>query len=112
MANTFKLAGHVFDNSGAPSVGATVTTHTAGATTSTGAAATTNTDSAGYWEHLTQTTGVDVKIAVSSDIRWLRTEDRAILSELAIVESDDGQVANLYLAACRADQAGDSWRKR
>ena len=110
MANTFKLAGHVFDNSGAPSVGATVTTHTAGATTSTGAAATTNTDSAGYWEHLTQTTGVDVKIAVSSDIRWLRTEDRAILSELAIVESDDGQVANLYLAAGRADQAGDSWR--
>ena len=110
MANTFKLAGHVFDNSGAPSVGATVTTHTAGATTSTGAAATTNTDSAGYWEHLTQTSGGDVKIAVSSDIRWLRTEDRAILSELAIVESDDGQVANLYLAAGRADQAGDSWR--
>ena len=49
MANTFKLACHVFDNSGAPSVVATVTTHTAGATTSTGAAATTNTDSAGYW---------------------------------------------------------------
>ena len=110
MANTFKLAGHVFDNSGAPSVGATVTTHTAGATTSTGAAATVTTNSSGYWEHLTQTTGVDGKIAVSSNIRWLRTEDRAILSELAIVESDDGQVANLYLAAGRADQAGDSWR--
>ena len=110
MPNTFKLAGHVFDNSGAASVGATVTTHTAGATTSTGAAATVTTNSSGYWEHLTQTTGVDVKIAVSSNIRWLRTEDRAILSELAIVESDDGQVANLYLAAGRADAAGDSWR--
>jgi len=118
MANTFKLAGHVFDNTGAGTVGATVTSHAAGSLTDAAVVATdtthgegdSSTTTAGYWELSTNATGYDVQIADGTNRRWLRSQDRMIVSEIAIVEATNGAVGNLYLAAGRADAAGDSWR--
>ena len=108
MPNTFKLAGHVFDNTGA-AVGATVQRYEVGTTTTFGSS-TTASGSTGKWAFTDGANGYDIKITYGSNVRWLKGLDELQISELAIIQSTEGGVANFYIAADQADDAGDSWR--
>ena len=108
MPNTFKLAGHVFDNTGA-AVGATIQRYEVGTTTTFGSS-TTASGSTGKWAFTDGANGYDIKITYGSNVRWLKGLDELQISELAIIQSTEGGVANFYIAADQADDAGDSWR--
>ena len=108
MPNTFKLAGHVFDNTGA-AVGATIQRYEVGTTTTFGSS-TTASGSTGKWAFTDGANGYDIKITYGSNVRWLKGLDELQISEHAIIQSTEGGVANFYIAADQADDAGDSWR--
>ena len=108
MPNTLKLAGHVFDNTGS-AVAATVQRYEVGTTTTFGSS-TTASGSTGKWAFTDGQNGYDVKITYGTNVRWLKGLDELQVSELAIIQSTEGGVANFYIAADQADDAGDSWR--
>ena len=108
MPNTFKLAGHVFDNTGS-AVGATVQRYEVGTTTTFGSS-TTASGSTGKWAFTDGENGYDIKITYGSNVRWLKGLDELQVSELAIIQSTEGAAANFYIAADQADDDGDSWR--
>ena len=108
MPNTLKLAGHVFDNTGA-AVAATVQRYEVGTTTTFGSS-TTASGSTGKWAFTDGQNGYDVKITYGTNVRWLKGLDELQVSELAIIQSTEGAAANFYIAADQADDDGDSWR--
>ena len=108
MPNTLKLAGHVFDNTGA-AVGATIQRYEAGTTTTKGASATAST-STGKWAFTDGGNSYDVKITYGTNVRWLRGLDELNVSELTVIQPTNEGHANLYLVGDNAENAGDSWR--